>query len=95
VEDADTSKRQQDTSRPTIAGLGDAAAVDRVSWGAFGGYQTEIPHQLAGVLKARQIADLGQPIAFIVLRNFQIGRCEKVFLVGVMPAHRSEKMPNG
>src|SRR6266853_4248140 len=28
--------------------------------GAFGGYETEIPHQLAGVLKARQIADLGQ-----------------------------------
>jgi hypothetical protein len=25
-----------------------------------GGYETEIPHQLAGVLKARQIADLGQ-----------------------------------
>src|SRR5258706_14322761 len=50
----------QDTPRPTIAGLGDAAAVDRVSCGAFGGYETEIPHQLAGVLKARQIADLGQ-----------------------------------
>ena len=50
----------QDTPRPTIASLGDTAAVDRVSCGAFGGYETEIPHQLAGVLKARQIADLGQ-----------------------------------
>src|SRR5713101_1708663 len=50
----------QDTPRPTIAGLGDAAAVDRIACGAFGGYETEIPHQLAGVLKARQIADLGQ-----------------------------------
>jgi len=30
----------QDTSRPAIAGLGDAAAVDRVSCGAFGGYET-------------------------------------------------------
>src|SRR5260370_24635906 len=47
-------------SRPTIASVGDPAAVDRVSCGAFGGYETEIPHQLAGVLKARQIADLGQ-----------------------------------
>src|SRR5882762_8506842 len=50
----------QDTPRPTIAGLGDAAAVDCIACGAFGGYETEIPHQLAGVLKARQIADLGQ-----------------------------------
>src|SRR5262249_1550627 len=50
----------QNTPRPTIASLGDAAAVDRVACGAFGGYETEIPHQLAGVLKARQIADLGQ-----------------------------------
>src|ERR1700726_2049758 len=50
----------QDTPRPAIASLGDTAAVDRVSCGAFGGHETEIPHQLAGVLKARQIADLGQ-----------------------------------
>src|SRR5258708_24763848 len=50
----------QDTPRPTIASLGDAAAVDRVACGAFGGYEAEMPHQLAGVLKARQIADLGQ-----------------------------------
>src|SRR5712675_2202620 len=50
----------QDTPRPTIASLGDTAAVDGVTCGAFGGYETEIPHQLAGVLKARQIADLGQ-----------------------------------
>src|SRR5467141_3787657 len=50
----------QDTPRPTIASLGDAAAVDRVARGAFRGYETEIPHQLAGILKARQIADLGQ-----------------------------------
>src|SRR5712691_2070056 len=54
------SSFDQDTPRPTIASLGDTAAVDRVSRGAFGGYETEIPHQLAGVLKARQIADLGQ-----------------------------------
>src|SRR6202162_4458751 len=40
--------------------LGDTTAVDRVSCGSFGGSETEIPHQLAGVLKARQIADLGQ-----------------------------------
>src|SRR5712672_2934549 len=33
----------QDTPRPTIAGFGDAAAVDRVACGAFGGYETEIP----------------------------------------------------
>src|SRR5215471_4381254 len=50
----------QDAPRPTIAGLGDAAAVDGVSCGAFARYQTEIPHQLARALKARQIADLGQ-----------------------------------
>src|ERR1700730_10398990 len=43
----------QDTPRPAIASLGDTAAVDRVSGGAFGGYETEIPHQLARVLKAR------------------------------------------
>src|SRR5258708_10654694 len=54
------SSFDQDTPRPTIASLGDTAAVDRVSCGAFGGYETEIPHQLAGILKARQIADLGQ-----------------------------------
>src|SRR5215471_13947479 len=50
----------QDTPHPTIASLGDTTAVDRVSCGAFGGYKTEIPHQLARVLKARQITDLGQ-----------------------------------
>src|SRR5215470_15669801 len=54
------SSFDQDTPRPTIASLGDAAAVDRVAGGAFRGYETEIPHQLAGILKARQIADLGQ-----------------------------------
>ena len=40
-----------------------AAAVDGVSSGAFAGYETEIPHQLARSLKARQIADLGQQCA--------------------------------
>src|SRR5262245_9965848 len=50
----------QNTPRPTVASLGDAAAVDGVSSGAFAGYETEIPHQLARSLKARQIADLGQ-----------------------------------
>src|SRR5215468_4853633 len=47
----------QNTPRPSVASLGDAAAVDGVSSGAFAGYETEIPHQLARSLKARQIAD--------------------------------------
>src|SRR6202795_988172 len=42
----------QDTPRPTIASLGDTPTFDRVSCGAFGGHETEIPHQLAGILKA-------------------------------------------
>jgi hypothetical protein len=50
----------QNAPRPTVASLGDAAAVDGVSSGVFAGYKTEIPHQLARSLKARQIADLGQ-----------------------------------
>src|SRR5258708_29482940 len=51
---------KQETLCLSIASLGDTASVDRVSCGAFGGYETVIPHQLAGVWKARQIADLGQ-----------------------------------
>src|SRR5262249_58897617 len=50
----------KNTRRRAVASLGDAAAVDGVSSGVFAGYETEIPHQLARSLKARQIADLGQ-----------------------------------
>src|SRR5229473_7968461 len=42
------SSFDQDTPRPTTASLGDTAAVDRVSCGAFGGYETEIPPSTRG-----------------------------------------------
>jgi hypothetical protein len=48
------------TSRPPIPGFGDAASLDLVASRVFRGHQTQIAHQLARILKAGEITDLGQ-----------------------------------
>src|SRR4029077_14704032 len=50
----------KNTSRPSVACLGDAAALDLVAGRVFRGHETQIAHQLARILKAGEITDLGQ-----------------------------------
>src|ERR671923_1659937 len=46
----------QNTPCPPVAGLGDGATLDRIPGRVFRWHQTQICHQLAWRLKARQIA---------------------------------------
>ena len=46
-------------ARP-VSGLGDATALDRITGRAFRGHETQIADQLARILKAGEITDLGQ-----------------------------------
>src|SRR5262249_22981508 len=50
----------QNAPGATIARLGDAATVDFVARRAFRGYEPKVPHQLARILEAGEITDLGQ-----------------------------------
>src|SRR5262245_54568785 len=49
----------QDTSISTIPGLGDATAVDLVARGALRGYEPQVPHELARILKAGEVTNFG------------------------------------
>src|SRR6185312_17458643 len=49
----------EDAPRVAVAGLGDAAAPLLAAAGALAGDQTQVGHQLAGVLEALEVADLG------------------------------------
>ena len=59
----------QDTAGFAIAGLGDAAAADAGATGMFTGHETDIGHELAGVVETGEIADLGQARRIIVTKE--------------------------
>lgn len=49
----------QHVSNAAVAGLGDAASSDRRTGRPFFRHETEVPHELAGVLKTLHVSDFG------------------------------------
>ena len=49
----------QHVSNAAVAGLGDAASSDRRTGRPFFRHETEVPHELAGVVKTLHVSDFG------------------------------------
>lgn len=62
ADDDGPGRSPQHVPHPSVAGLVDSTSLDSVAGRAFAGHEAEMAHELAGILKTAQDADLGDEV---------------------------------